>query len=101
MLLRSLAFMDLLSLELPRVSTKVDRSIASNHNIHSNGVTRKKIKKQLSAKIVQVRLPHVLELTDGKYLLTSCELHTIHEDEVVLLPIRSLLCVPVVQHLML
>ena len=88
-LVRPLSFMDLLSLELIKGSKKSDSPTVSVDNVNSSGKKIKKSNPQYCLKIVKCRSPHLLEVQDGYYLLTHCDLHTIPEDKEVSIPISS------------
>jgi hypothetical protein len=80
--------LDLLSLELMKSSTKSDLSTGSADISTSSG---KKIKRAHNhrLKIVAIRSPHVLELQDGFYMLTNCDLYTIPENDELAIPLSS------------
>lgn len=88
MLVRSLTFMDLLSLELMKTSTNSD-SPTTPGSSETKSKETKKINNEPFLKILRFRPPHVLELPDGFYLLTSCDLHVIPEEEEAAIPICS------------
>ena len=86
-LVRSLAFTDLLSLELMESKALNNASPGSICDFRLSVRKSKRSKTQYSP--IEFRPPHVLELPNGYYLLTSCDLKAIPEEEAVAIPINS------------
>lgn len=88
-LVRSLAFTDLLSLELMKSSMISNVCPGAVCDLSYSERKCKKTNVSLPSKTMKFRPPHVLELLNGFYLLTNCDLQAIPEDEEVIIPIIS------------